>query len=171
MSLFTQLSAQELPYFGYNLSGLPLGGELALSRQLKADENLDSECDPLIPINNQLLTRPMYFDRGWTTDKRLFIRKPALFHLQEYDKLLNQFFGWRVRVADPFRSWQVQQKGFQWGVGEVCKNRKGLPEEEFLRILQKAVQTGADSQTLALLEHYVWEADIFFFLCPTCSLQ
>lgn len=159
--LYSLISQAELPYFGYNLSGFPLGVD-GDYRRVIADENFDDVHDPLVEIKDTLLTRPMYFEQGFTQDKRLFLREPALAQWAEFDDILRRNFGWRVRICDAFRPWTIQQKGFCWGMNEVVKNRKEMSLDDFKKWLKSAVEGEADPKTLPLLEAYIQDTDLFF---------
>jgi hypothetical protein len=122
-TLEKRLVETPMAYTGYNLSGVPLGDDDGYrSVELyPMSEDVSEDCDdPLVEVR-QVLYRPMYFDMGFTTEKRLFLRWPALRLVRQMDAWLVDMIGWRIRLTDTYRPMDVQRQGFCWAVGEVLR--------------------------------------------------
>lgn len=165
-ALYKKLSKFVPHFYGYSKGGLPLGddqhGDIDFRDKI-ADEDLESRRghDPLVEVDDRLLTRSMYYAQGFTIDDRLFLRKPALLQCIDYDKEL-QKLGWRLRVCDAFRPAEVQQKGFCWGLSQVLYHHEDLTMEEFKKLLKRVVTKGGTTAEIKRLRHIVREADQFF---------
>lgn len=119
--VFARLAQSPMNYRGFNLSGIPLGDDEGY-RSMRPHENMSHlPEDSLVPVGNLLLVRPMYFDMGFTTEERLFLREPALMHLAKVDRFFREKLDLAVRVTDGYRHMIVQQKGFCWAVEQVLK--------------------------------------------------
>lgn len=168
--LYKKLSKLPPPFYGYNKCGLPLGEDQDDEvdfRSMQADEDLltSGRHDSLVEVNEGLLTRSMYYAQGFTSDDRLFLRKPALLQCIEYDRHL-QDLGWRIRITDAYRPMEVQRKGFCWGVSEVLYMYEDLNLQEFKTLLKRAITKGTTKQEYKLLLQIVSVADQFFCYAP-----
>ncbi len=169
-ALYKKLCRVVPPFYGNNLSGLPLGedqNEEIDFRNFQADEDLTKKSghDPLVAVGKSLLTRPMYFLQGLGKDEKLFLRKPALEQCVEYDKLLKKV-GWRLRICDAYRPAKVQQRGFVWSVSEILYRDGTLSFHEFMKLLTKAVKKGVTPKETRFLIDRIKEADQFFLYVP-----
>lgn len=133
-----------------------------------ADEQLDNpHCDPLVNLEGQIPIRFHYYDTGLFPEKLFLLRKPALELLQQYSKYLEEEFGWKVQVWDPYRSPKNQRSGAIFGTKEKLK-LAGRTEEWFVSTLQAALnrQCPKDEQRakneLALLTSIASQAHSFF---------
>ncbi len=168
--LHKKLSKFTPPFYGFNKSGLPLGedmDEVIDFRTMHTDEDLlkKGSHDPLVEVGDELLTRSMYYAQGFTSDDRLFLRKPALLQCMEYDRLLQEV-GWRIRITDAYRPMEVQRKGFCWGVSEVLYMYEDLNLLEFKKLLMHAITKGASREDKKLLLQIIGVADQFFCYAP-----
>jgi|GEM_PF-6234780 len=160
MDTLNNYQEREVPFFGKNKSGLPLGDEETF-REILPSENLDEAHDELVEINDEVLTRAINVKRGWTDDSKLYLRKPALELLKEYDRMLKEAFGWRVRVVDPYRPWTIQKKGFCWGVQKVVQNQGGV-WEDFVAMAKRCLGGKGTPEEIEKVLQCFQDGDEFF---------
>ncbi|QQR54900.1 hypothetical protein IPG41_07030 [Candidatus Peregrinibacteria bacterium] len=161
MSLLEQFIQTPAPFFTLNGDGLPMG-EAGNYRKKIPDEDFTKKHDPLVPIKDELLTRPMYFNLKMTEEECMHFRVPALAHCIKFDRALQKLVAWKIRVCDAYRPMEVQRQGFCWGMRELLTRSGEGAYERFLILLQEAVTCGVDNEDRQFLEDYITLGEQFF---------
>ncbi len=159
--------------YGYNRSGFPIGDDTGYGQKL-ADEDLETEHDPLVRAKETgtLLLHPMYFEEGYTTDPHMYMRRPALTHLECFSSQLFKRLGWVTRGKDMYRPPRVYQRGLVWAVRKKLA-RYNVSERHFRAALEAVCKGQESIIPISTVESLCKEAKSLFagVAVKSCHMQ